>query len=224
KRANEDDNIQLKQQVGMDICSIKEERICNYCKKKGHIIKDCKKLKWKNTQQSRNVDFNENFEDVGKTDMNKSVSDKNELKLKIRIANNDILALLDTGSTVNLVNSKYASNIEKVKDINLKSANGTTMKVLGKTTLEFRYRDLAFRDEFIITDDIRIPMILGYPFCREEKLFLEFNEVIKISLAKERLRDAGLGEHRIVTTCATPVAAHCYRRSIQETKEIEKNC
>ncbi|KAF9756209.1 hypothetical protein NGRA_3256 [Nosema granulosis] len=143
KRANEDDNIQLKQQVGMDICSIKEERICNYCKKEGHIIKDCKKLKWKNTQQSRNVDVNENFEDVGKTDMNKSVgfysnhvsvSDRNELKLKIRIANNDILALLDTGSTVNLVNSKYASNIEKVKGINLKSANGTTMKVLGKTT------------------------------------------------------------------------------------------
>ncbi|KAF9756210.1 hypothetical protein NGRA_3257 [Nosema granulosis] len=65
-------------------------------------------------------------------------------------------------------------------------------------------------------------MILGYPFCREEKLFLEFNDVIKISLAKERLRDAGLGEHRIVTTCATPVAAHYYRRSIQETKEIEK--
>ncbi|KAF9758282.1 Retrovirus-related Pol polyprotein from transposon, partial [Nosema granulosis] len=215
----------------MDICNVKEERICNYCKKKGHIIKDCKKLKWKNNQHTRHVDIQDDQEGDCMTAENKiseyysnhvNINDKSELKLKVKIGNNEILALLDTGSTVNLINSRYISRMVKVKGVNLKSANDTSMKVLGKTVLDFKYRDLTFQDEFVVTDDIRLPMILGFPFCKKEKLVLEFKDDVRISLAKERLRDAGFGEHKIVTTCATPVAAHCYRRSAQESKEIEK--
>ncbi|KAF9758235.1 Retrovirus-related Pol polyprotein from transposon, partial [Nosema granulosis] len=194
-------------------------------------IKDCRKLKWKNSQQARGIDILEDQEEMGRKEENKSidyytnhvnVDDKTEIKLEIQIKNKNILALLDTGSTINLINSKYVSSMEKVKGINLKTASGASMKVLGKTLLDFKYRDLMFQDNFIVTDDIKTPMILGFPFCRKEKLSLIFNEDIRISFAKERIREAGLGEHKIITTCATSVAAHCYRRSIEESKEILK--
>ncbi|KAF9752817.1 hypothetical protein NGRA_3375, partial [Nosema granulosis] len=65
KRSNENDTMQFKQNMNMDICKMKDERICNYCKRKGHI-KDCRKLKWKNSQQARGIDILEDQEEMGR--------------------------------------------------------------------------------------------------------------------------------------------------------------
>lgn len=85
-------------------------------------------------------------------------------------------ALVDTGSTFNLINSRYIKERVLHTDIKLKAANGTDIKVKGTTTALIRIGDREYTERFIVTDIITSDVILGYEFCRREKVSIDFRE------------------------------------------------
>ncbi|KAF9763211.1 hypothetical protein NGRA_1423 [Nosema granulosis] len=238
--------------VARRFAELKKTLMCYYCNRRGHIARDCRrrigdeeairryrrseKMREGNKYERKSIrEINTSNEEEGKGDegINKTFEEytevysasniePNNLKINVLVGKYKLKALVDTGAMVNLVHSKFVSGeLSKTRE-RLESANGSPIAALGKKTVKFKIDDEEFEDEFIVTDEIKSEMILGLPFLKREKVQIWFGPEMKLELGKEKERKKGLGEHRIITSCRTPVVCPTYRPSHELEKEASK--
>ncbi len=98
----------------------------------------------------------------------------------IRVRNNNIRCLIDTGSELTLLNKNIYDKllvkpkIEKNK-LMLQSANGSDITVLGKINLDFKIQGLKFNHTFIVVEGLTRSAILGRDFLRTNNVRLYFD-------------------------------------------------
>lgn len=217
----------------MEVCEIKKVTVCWYCNKEEHTKRNClKRKKNLNKVNVREVESNEEYgaQDDCPNKINcqylffRAIGnfEAKEIKLKMIIGDKVIVGLVDTGSSVNLIKSKYiqGKKIEKCKEY-LVSANGSEIKSLGKVKLSFRIETNTFEDDFVVSDDFTSDLILGYQFLKKEKVQINFGPIINISWGVKE-DDDKLGKHRIFTTSEKPISGPNYRLGDEMEKEATK--
>lgn len=111
------------------------------------------------------------------------------------------LALVDTGSSINVVNKHMLNNLIRcklVKHIGTKelpcfSANNQNIKISGSCIVKLKINNFSWNVKFLIAKDIKHKIILGSPFVRETQMiidlskkccYFEFDKQIKIALGE----------------------------------------
>ena len=102
------------------------------------------------------------------------VKQRNEgIFIKGEIKNKEITILVDTGSSVTIINPKLFEEIDPKRELNfiatnirLKSANGNDISVLGECPLSLKLRNKLFPHTFVIAQ-IENSCIIGVDFMSE---------------------------------------------------------
>ena len=100
--------------------------------------------------------------------------------ININLNNVTVNALVDTGSSMNIIGGRYLSlfknhfNIKKLNNMQLTSADGTIQDILGELDIETNYEGLTRTLKFIISPSISEGVILGLEFLRTFKIKLNF--------------------------------------------------
>ena len=91
----------------------------------------------------------------------------------------NVIALLDTGSQVSLVRSSFLSSEllsrVKKKNLTLRTVNGQKLSVSECIDLCVEIEDASYCHEFIISDELIYPVILGLDFISKNSIKLEFS-------------------------------------------------
>jgi hypothetical protein len=133
--------------------------------------------------------------------------------LTSKIGNEYVKCLLDTGSTLNLIQPRYINinKIKRTKHIMLRTATGKCMKILGEIKFPIYIGEERIIVDFVVVPDITIGCILGTPFLIKEKVVIEVkNNVWTVRFSKNKTKKP-LGTHKILTTNNTPVCSTLYR-------------
>ncbi len=124
------------------------------------------------------------------------------IHVKMEDKSNPIKCLVDSGAEVNLIRpEEIPEGIEILKtNVKLNTANNTRMRTLDKCGLTFWIGGAKVKENFIITDDINTPCILGLPILKKYKITLEFGERFECKIDEENSENK-LGRHRVQYTC-----------------------
>ena len=98
----------------------------------------------------------------------------------VKIADQDVDALLDTGASVNLINfdTLYAlDHFPKIRRYSgrLESANGKPMEVLGRARIRVRVGKIDEDVNFLVLHDVNPAIILGLAFLNNHNSNLDFS-------------------------------------------------
>ena len=90
--------------------------------------------------------------------------------------------LLDTGSSVSIVNKQVLCKIPNVKiDVCskpvLRLANSSLMHPIGKCKLEVLYNGISLYIDFLVYNNLPFEFLLGLDFCSKTKLCIDFNNM-----------------------------------------------
>lgn len=107
-------------------------------------------------------------------------------------SNNIIECIVDTGSNINLINSKLVDEdkIEADKTPKVVSANNTPITILGTTEITLEVDNIIIRDRFYVTPDTNSDIILGNKFLNKNRVELNYN-------TKEIILNLGQYKHKI---------------------------
>ena len=88
------------------------------------------------------------------------------------------IILIDSGAEISLLSNVLFNQIKEKpvfiqNDIDLFTANGTSMSVLGKTTIELRLNDRAF-EHVVVVEDCSYNFLLGQDFWLQNKACIDF--------------------------------------------------
>ena len=155
------------------VCSLKKSK-CFYCKKLGHVKRVCRVRK-------RQLGLN-------KTKLQVFVVNRAELiKLKGTVNNSTSLEfIIDTGAGVSLIDSKFINDkrrITKISYIQVKSATGNNLWILGKINLDFLINHTKFRHQFLVVKNLSADAILGNDFNHLHRTDINFvSQTIKYNI------------------------------------------
>jgi hypothetical protein len=113
----------------------------------------------------------------------KSSGDKNSniriplIKVITSTNNTPVRALVDTGSTTNVIKKTLVSSIETLNNGPgyLISASGTLINILGKTVIDVKIGEKMYKIDFLVVETLPRDIILGTPFLVREKATLDFD-------------------------------------------------
>ena len=104
---------------------------------------------------------------------------KNEIRVQIQ--HKSISALIDTGAIRSLISDKMARNLhleilplQPGDNRRLVTANGSLMKVIGRTSVELKINGLTITYDFLILPNITQDLILGIDFLTDNKAKINF--------------------------------------------------
>ena len=103
---------------------------------------------------------------------------------KVSVFQHDITALLDSGSSLNLLSVQaYEKMSVTVKlpplvpsDVSCTSANSSPIPILGVVKLKIHICQFSWYIQFYVVKDLVVPMVLGYPFFQKSGIVLDFAE------------------------------------------------
>ena len=154
--------------------------VCFFCKKEGHLKRQCRKYKqWKAKQAKPAKD---NMGDsspcnvsVGSTET-LSKAGQGGLFVKANMYGYTVNFLIDTGATVSLVAPHIyhlcAAQLGKTPVIDelgkpILTADMTPLKVKGTTKLSFAVKGMSFQHQMVVMSDLDIDGILGLDFMQK---------------------------------------------------------
>jgi hypothetical protein len=126
-----------------------EDKKCNYCKKLGHIEKEC----WKRNPTLKPKKVN-------------VISNKDLPTVNMALGNSKYDLLVDSGSAVSIVSTDVVAKEKcavQTSEAKLFGANGQPLAVEGKTTIKIE--DIG-KHEFIVMNNIDHDGILGYDLLK----------------------------------------------------------
>ena len=102
----------------------------------------------------------------------------------IRIGQNSYRALIDTGAEICLINEKTFEKLKPKreivdKNINLQTAGGESLTVVGQTMLEFKLADTKFVHPFIVIRNLNRNIIIGGDFMEKQgvRIYYDLKQV-----------------------------------------------
>ncbi len=203
---------------------IKKVVICYFCRKKGHVMRDCYALKNLRTKASDGVNvkmISRDDDEINRVDYSRATNFVHKClninsvcssKLFLSVNGHRLKALIDSGCELNLLNNKVVFDRPKIESsIKLSTANGGSLGVVGKyKDLEVVIDGISYKADFIICNNLADACIIGSGFLAKNELKLCFKgKQVKI-IYEEAVRN-GMGLHRIDTGDAKPKAVAQYR-------------
>lgn len=170
-------------------------KICQKCKRKGHLSSMCKNGKKVNALEEKEDEEASDEEVAFDIDSVRYVNTWfKELLIKGKIIN----FKLDTGAQINVINEKLLHTIDsnlrpsKTK-IKLQAYFGDTFKPLGKIKLPVKFKGKIFDEEFIVIRGNNVPL-LGLYSCLRLNLLkrldnVEINKVVTCENEQDRFVD-----------------------------------
>ncbi|CAF1087531.1 unnamed protein product, partial [Brachionus calyciflorus] len=139
---------------------------CNYCKKPGHIDKDCR-LK---------LGLCLKFEKINS-------SSKYSTSCTFEINNKSKYCLIDTGALTSFISEKYASQENFKRDPiknpkNWITANGSPLEVNGQCSLNLNLGSKIIKGDFIIAKNLSNYVIIGVDILKSNNCIFDFNKRI----------------------------------------------
>ena len=108
----------------------------------------------------------------------------NNNKVKIRLVNLHLNALVDTGANVSVIQKrtfdklKYKPELDVPDILNISGVGGAVYEVLGKCDLEINVNGLKLPHTFQVIEDMCYPIILGQDFLSMHKAKIDLEEKI----------------------------------------------
>ncbi|TLY46629.1 MAG: retroviral-like aspartic protease, partial [Gammaproteobacteria bacterium] len=122
-------------------------------------------------------------QDIYELLFNSKTSEQKSLNISVKLHNTEsIKAIIDSGSTENILNSDIAQKLKiRLNSENLPimtAANGQHINVLGKTQLLLTIDKLQFMTEFIVVENLATNMLLGNRFLSKNHGLLDYQKGI----------------------------------------------
>jgi hypothetical protein len=164
-------------------------KYCDYHEKETHSTAECyflKKLKEKERKKKlENKKFYTGRKERKETENSKKefnysifTSKKNIFYLKALIYKNiPIMVLIDTGSDINIINSKFISknNILTQSSISMKAANNTQLQHKGICKdIQIELMGHKANISAFVSNDISVDLVLGVPYIKNEISSIDF--------------------------------------------------
>lgn len=168
---------------------------CNYCKKPGHILANCYKIKNKNKNQGENSNNGNNMPVANSLTVSEYqarvltiIEMKNEcVKCEVPLLKNNVGEfLVDSGADLNLIKlSKLKGDTRMFPSVTvqLKGINATPVLTLGRTILELIVGGVKLSSEFeIVFDDFPIYTdgIIGKKLLKEYKMCIDLERNVLV--------------------------------------------
>ena len=129
--------------------------VCFYCGIKGHFKRDCRKFQRDNNPQSNAMEI---------------VTFRADSKLWISVNNNNVLALLDTGSDISIMGAHILKHLNPIPDIteenfsNIIGIGGNKSTIDGIATVQIQLNDFSIDLEVAVLRGTHHDLILGRDF------------------------------------------------------------
>ena len=140
-----------------------ENRKCFYCKKPGHLIKDCKLRMRKNKQTSHCSSDNSSSSTTSESPSVFQVNGPLVANAKIQDMNCDVL--VDTGAELSLMDYSFAKRLrcDIVPDVSipLRTANDGAISIVGKTRIRMQFETFGLEVTFRVVDYLARPLVIG---------------------------------------------------------------
>lgn len=108
------------------------------------------------------------------------------LNIRVSLANNKVYpCILDTGTNVNIIQSKLVSGIKlnKTNLPNLVTANNEPLPILGSTNIALTIGDFTVYDKFLVSNHVTSPIIVGNQFFFKNKVRIDYStEMIQFEI------------------------------------------
>lgn len=104
--------------------------------------------------------------------------------IKVELTNTQVVssvcAIIDTGCAENIIQKKYAENLELITTYplgfkNLISASNDKINVLGEVFVKFKIKESYFKIRTLVVEELPHPLILGIPFLVFSRALLDFS-------------------------------------------------
>ena len=105
------------------------------------------------------------------------ISSVDLVKVKGKIFNRDINFLVDTGAGISLIHSKFIKNKKSIISsdyVQVKSASGHNLWILGKVKIDFTINSLKFSHTFFVIKNFDLDAILGNDFNSRHGVNINF--------------------------------------------------
>src|SRR6267154_5253342 len=114
---------------------------------------------------------------------NITVRTPNSNYVRVKICNNYVIGLLDSGCGMSVVANHFVKkmgwhveNLEEEDLVNLLAANGTSIKVQGKITISLKIGGLVIPFDFLVVEELRQNLILGNDFLNATKAVINYRD------------------------------------------------
>ena len=130
----------------------------------------------------------------------------NVLTVEAFIENMKVELLVDTGASANYVSKAFLDTLSSAglnlhvctvdRPIQVTVANNVKVSITHKVDLSIQIDGIQFKTDFIIMDSLLFDLILGFTFCKTNKLLLDMNnntihfcneEILVLSVDKNRI-------------------------------------
>lgn len=165
----------------------------------------------------------------------RSFNDETTISVYIQIATRKVTLLVDTGSSVSLLNAnvlKKNIHLAKNKKIELTSATGHNALTLGLCSSKIKLSNYIITHDFHIYDNIAIPVkydgIIGFDFLKEFNCVLDFDKnVLSFKINKKQFEYVKSTKNNINTAQNEVINAEYENKKLAETHALnataEKN-
>ena len=104
------------------------------------------------------------------------------LEIEVKLNSKLLRCVLDTGSSISLINNRAIHKIPSLYVKNcesplLRMANNSSMSPVGQTTLDIVYNELEHKHLFYIYKDLPFDILLGIDFCKLFNVDIDFSRI-----------------------------------------------
>ena len=133
--------------------------------------------------------------------------------------------LIDTGAEISLISSKLFNLFREqsvliANDVDLYTANGTAMNVLGKTAIELRLNDRTFIHDVVVVEHCSYNFLLGRDFLIRNEACIDFASC-SLKLSDMEIGFVAPKERKIVSTVSDLNVAAKTTVAIQTQLDLE---
>ena len=156
-------------------------RECFNCGKEGHLRFQCREPSNRSNDGTTEVN-SQTRSQPGQPVLGSPVNQTNHVRgdrgayLRVKIGRHQHLALLDTGSEVTLVPSKFVSSNQMIPtDQKLQAANGSEITVLGEAELKIKIRGCNMNLNCLVVDNVS-EILIGLDWLRRNAATWDFQK------------------------------------------------
>ena len=142
---------------------------CYHCNQPGHIQRNC-------PQRSSLAETPEIAHDAQDTANARYIQGSSNAYLPMRVNGQNVLSLIDSGSEMSLIPASLVrlNDLSRTQQM-LKAANGTSIKVLGKTNVTCELADTTFVIPCLVTEQLS-EMVIGFEWLERQDAVWNFNQ------------------------------------------------
>ena len=158
-----------------------KSKLCYVCDKPGHVARNCL-VKQRLLAEQREIKHAAGTQHEKQSALStvKPIDNRSALVLTGEIGGRIWPCLIDTGSPINLLDSRVLSAINGVtmepNDMVAKAANGQALAMIGKVFLDIKIKDKVFHLPFYVVENLQPEILLGLTWMIDNGIIIDFTQ------------------------------------------------